>query len=70
MVKTKIEGFFFFLKYKKIMLKHSKHIMFFFSLLHISQDKREKRKEIKKRSSRPCWESNNDTHTTLKERAG
>lgn len=44
--------------------------MFFFSLLHISQDKREKRKEIKKRSSRPCWESNNDTHTTLKERAG
>ena len=52
------------------MLKHSKHIMFFFSLLHISQDKREKRKEIKKRSSRPCWESNNDTHTTLQERAG
>lgn len=31
------------------MLKHSKHIMFFFSLLHISQDKREKKEGNKEK---------------------
>jgi hypothetical protein len=39
-------------------------------LLHISQNKRGKRKETKKRSSKPCWEFNNDTYTILKEGAG